>query len=169
MSRARGGHEAPMSSSAVGPSTSFPHPVMWCFKRFKKSRQPSQRPALGIPAYIPAGPLELGTTVDPDASPESALRSISIQPMGLTWLWRQMSITEGVPRPHLSRRTRMGGFTRRVPQPGLPNVRMILKVSVHSTIIIGVHDHDYDSVTRVGTRAWGVLGHPKRATRSKLS
>ena len=68
-------------------SPCLPRLRMWCLRRFKKYRQRSQQPApLGIPTYIPAGPRDLGETLDLDVPPEGALRSIAIQPMGLIWL-----------------------------------------------------------------------------------
>ena len=71
-------------------SLCLPRPRMRCLKMFKKSRQRSQQPAsLGIPTYIPAGPLGFDMTLDPDVPPQGALRSIEIQPMGLIWPWQQ--------------------------------------------------------------------------------
>jgi hypothetical protein len=50
---------------------------MSLFKKFKKSRQPSQQPvSLGIPTNIAIGPLGFNADLDLDAGPEGAFRSV---------------------------------------------------------------------------------------------
>ena len=52
---------------------------MSLFKKSKKSRQPSKKPAiLGIPAHIAAGPLGFGAELDLGVDPEGVLRSAQI-------------------------------------------------------------------------------------------
>ena len=161
-----------MSFIAGGASTCpprSPRPRMWYLKWFKKYRQPSESPApLGIPTYIPAGPLGFSPTPCPDVPPSGAFRLSEIQPVGLIWLWWQAQTTEGLPGSHLlTGEMGMGGSMCRVPRPGLLNMRTVPKVSVYSATVVK-EAHDPDSTKR-GMRAWGPLRHPKRANRSRLS
>lgn len=44
------------------------------FKKFDKSRRPSQPTPLGIPTHVDTGLIGFGTTPDLDISPEGVLR-----------------------------------------------------------------------------------------------
>ena len=116
-------------------ASSISHPRMSLFKKSKKSKshRPSQQPAsLGIPAHIAAGPLGFGAMLDLNVYPEGGHHSIVIQrPAGPIQLLQQVGTMKGGLRsPFWARRARISSFMRRVLQPGLPNPRMLLRVSV---------------------------------------